>query len=88
LASNALVQAEKFGAEFVVARTAVRLSCDRRPYRVDIGGGHTVQARAVIIATGVQYRKPDLPNLSRFEGLGVLLSAPRKSRPLSAKGKT
>jgi thioredoxin reductase (NADPH) len=75
LASNALVQAEKFGAEFVVARTAVRLGCERRPYRVDIGGGHTVQARTIIIATGAQYRKPDLPNLSRFEGLGVYYGA-------------
>jgi thioredoxin reductase (NADPH) len=70
-----LVQAEKFGAELVVARTAVRLTCDRRPYRIDIGSGHSVQARAVIIATGVQYRKPDIPNLRRFEGLGVYYGA-------------
>jgi thioredoxin reductase (NADPH) len=75
LASNALVQAEKFGAEFVVARTAVRLGCERLPYRVDIGGGHTVQARTVIIATGARYRKPDIPNLGRFEGLGVYYGA-------------
>ena len=75
LASNALVQAEKFGAEFVVARTAARLGCERLPYRVDIGAGHTVQARAVIIATGAQYRKPDIPNLRRFEGLGVYYGA-------------
>lgn len=75
LASNALVQAEKFGAEFVVARTAVRLGCERLPYRVEIGGGHTVQARAVIIATGAQYRRPDIPNLRRFEGLGVYYGA-------------
>jgi thioredoxin reductase (NADPH) len=75
LASNALVQAEKFGAEFVVARTAVRLGCERLPYRVDIGGGHAVQARTVIIATGAQYRKPDIANLGRFEGLGVYYGA-------------
>src|SRR6185436_19739382 len=75
LASNALVQAEKFGAELVVARRAVRLGCERRPYRVDIGGGHIVQARSIIIATGVQYRKPAIQNLSRFEGLGVYYGA-------------
>jgi thioredoxin reductase (NADPH) len=75
LASSALVQAEKFGAEFVVARTAVQLGCERRPYRVDLGGGHIVQARTIIIATGVQYRKPDIPNLGRFEGLGVYYGA-------------
>jgi thioredoxin reductase (NADPH) len=75
LASNALVQAEKFGAELVVARTAARLGCDRLPYRVDIGGGHAVQARTIIIATGVQYRKPDIPDLKSFEGLGVYYGA-------------
>jgi len=75
LASNALVQAEKFGAELVVARTAVHMGCERRPYRVDIGGGHAVQARTIIIATGAQYRKPDISNLSRFEGLGVYYGA-------------
>jgi thioredoxin reductase (NADPH) len=75
LAGRALVQAEKFGAEFVVARTAAGLACDRRLYRLDIGSEKPIQARAVIIAAGVQYRKPDLPNLSRFEGLGVYYSA-------------
>jgi thioredoxin reductase (NADPH) len=75
LARNALVQAEKFGAELAVARTAVRLGCERRPYRVDLGGGVSVQAKTVIIATGVQYRKPDVPDLARFEGLGVYYGA-------------
>jgi thioredoxin reductase (NADPH) len=74
LASNALVQAEKFGAELAVARTALRLGCDR-PYRVELGAGVVVQARSVVIATGVKYRKPDLPNLARFEGVGVYYGA-------------
>src|SRR5439155_6018276 len=74
LASNALVQAEKFGAELAVARTALRLGCEL-PYRVDLGAGVSVQARAVVIAAGVRYRKPDLPNLARFEGLGVYYGA-------------
>jgi thioredoxin reductase (NADPH) len=74
LASNALVQAEKFGAELAVARTASRLGCER-PYRVALGAGAGVQARTVVIATGVQYRRPDLPNLARFEGVGVYYGA-------------
>src|SRR6185295_5582020 len=49
LASRALVQAEKFGAELAVARTAVRLACGRRPFRVDVGAETSVQARAVVI---------------------------------------
>jgi thioredoxin reductase (NADPH) len=74
LANNAIVQAEKFGAEFAVARTAVRLDCGR-PYRVDLGAGTIVQARSIIIASGVRYRKPDIPNLSNYEGIGVYYGA-------------
>ena len=81
LASSALLQAQKFGAELVVARTAARLDCDRRPYRVDVGPDVCVAARTVVIATGVQYRKPDLPDLSRFEGLGIYYGA----TPVEAK---
>ena len=75
LASRAFAQAEKFGAELAVARTAVRLGCERRPFRVDVGAETSVQARAVVIATGVKYRKLELPDLARFEGLGVYYAA-------------
>lgn len=74
LASHAFVQAEKFGAEFAIARSAVRLDCGR-PYRVDLGAGNVVQARAIVIASGVRYRKPDIPNLSGYEGVGVYYGA-------------
>ncbi len=75
LASGALLQAQKFGAELVVARTAVALDCDRLPYRIGLGPGVSVAARTVVIATGVTYRKPDIPNLARFEGVGVYYGA-------------
>ena len=75
LASSALVQAEKFGAELAVARTAIRLSCEQRPYRVDLGGGAAVRSRTVVVASGVAYRKPAIPDLSRFEGVGVYYGA-------------
>src|SRR5262249_32980326 len=75
LASSALLQAQKFGAEFVVARTAVSIHCDRHIHRVDLGAGIVVSARTVVIATGVRYRKPDIPNLSRFEGVGIYYGA-------------
>src|SRR5215470_11041664 len=75
LANSALLQAQKFGAELAVARTAVVLECDRRPYRIGLGPGVRVQARTVVIATGVKYRKLDIPNLCRFEGVGVYYGA-------------
>jgi thioredoxin reductase (NADPH) len=74
LASNAFVQAEKFGAEFAVARTALKLGCDH-PYRLELGAGAVVRARSVVIATGVRYRKPDISDLSSYEGVGVYYGA-------------
>ena len=75
LAGMAFAQAEKFGAEVLIARGATALTCDRKPYRLEIGDGTSVAARSVIIATGAHYRKPDLPNLSSFEGAGVYYNA-------------
>jgi thioredoxin reductase (NADPH) len=75
LAERAYTQAEKFGAEIAIARTAAKLDCDRRPYRIDLGDGASVLARTVVIATGARYRKPPLEALARFEGVGVYYSA-------------
>jgi thioredoxin reductase (NADPH) len=71
LASRALTQAEKFGAELMIARRAKRLACERRPFAVEIDEGPSVLARTVIIATGARYRKLRVENLERFEGAGV-----------------
>jgi thioredoxin reductase (NADPH) len=75
LAGRALSQAEKFGAEVAIARTAVRLDCDSRPYKIHLSDGQVVRTRSIIIATGVRYRKLELPALARYEGLGVFYSA-------------
>src|SRR5262249_47569000 len=75
LATSALVQAEKFGAEMAIARTAAGISCTQRPYPIDLGRGVHVRARAVVIATGAQYRKPDIQDLARFEGVGIYYGA-------------
>jgi thioredoxin reductase (NADPH) len=75
LAGRALSQAEKFGAEVAIARTAIRLDCDSRPYRIYLSDGGMVRTRSIVIATGVKYRKLDLPSLPRFEGAGVFYSA-------------
>jgi thioredoxin reductase (NADPH) len=75
LAARALTQAEKFGAEIVVASGATTLRCDRRPYELEIEGGARVKARAIVIATGAEYRRPGLADLARFEGVGVYYGA-------------
>jgi thioredoxin reductase (NADPH) len=75
LAGRAYTQAQKFGAQVLIAKNAKGLACDRRPYAVQIDNGERVTARTVIIATGAQYRKLRLENLSRFEGAGVYYGA-------------
>jgi thioredoxin reductase (NADPH) len=75
LAGRARIQAEKFGAEIAIARTAVGVRCQTRPYEVVLAGGETVRAKSVLIASGVEYRKPDLEGRERFEGVGVYYGA-------------
>ena len=75
LAQRALTQAEKFGAQLVVARVAVKLHCDEHPYRIETGDGGSVRARAIVIATGAEYRKLELPDLVKYEGVGVYYGA-------------
>jgi len=75
LAGRAFVQAEKFGAHIAVARSAVGLKCDHPPYTVELDDGASIQGRSIIVATGAQYRKLDLPNLAQFEGVGVYYGA-------------
>ena len=71
LAGRAYTQAEKFGAKVAIPRSARRLACDRRPYVLELDDGPPVPARAVIIATGAEYRRLALDDLGRFEGAGV-----------------
>jgi thioredoxin reductase (NADPH) len=75
LTGRAYQQAVKFGAHVLVAKGATRLACEGQRYTVEIDGGPRVEARAVIIATGAEYRKPDIPNLSAFDGAGVYYGA-------------
>ena len=75
LAARAYTQAQKFGAQAVVAQSATRLCCEQKPYAVEIDGGTRIPARTVIIATGAAYRKPEIVNLPRFEGTGVYYGA-------------
>src|SRR3954470_551960 len=62
LAGRAYTQAQKFGAQIVIAKGATNLTCDRKPYAIAIDNGPRVPARAVIIATGVQYRRLTIEN--------------------------
>jgi thioredoxin reductase (NADPH) len=75
LAGRAYSQAQKFGAGMLIPAEVVRLDCERAadggPFALKLAGGRAVQSRAVVIATGARYRRPDCANLKAMEGRGV-----------------
>ena len=76
-ASRALAQASKFGAQFLIGSSVACLSRDPndRTAAVQASDGSVMPARAAIVATGASYRRLPLPNVQRFEGVGVYYSA-------------
>ncbi len=75
LANRAFIQAEKFGAQILVARGARSLKCSCPTYTVELEDGGSVRARTIIVAAGAQYRRLNLPKLAQFEGVGVYYGA-------------
>lgn len=75
LTGRAYTQAQKFGADVVIAENAVHLNCAPKAYRIKMDTGVEVHARTVVIATGAQYRKLPLPNIGQFEGVGIYYGA-------------
>jgi thioredoxin reductase (NADPH) len=75
LAGRAFVQAQKFGAEFLIPAEIARLDCRRDggegPLQLELADGRRLGARAVVIASGARYRRPAIANLATFEGRGV-----------------
>jgi thioredoxin reductase (NADPH) len=75
LAGRAYSQAQKFGAQIMIARGATALTCDRKPYAIRLNDGPAIAARAVIVATGAAYRRLPIENLAEYEGTGVYYGA-------------
>jgi thioredoxin reductase (NADPH) len=71
LAGRAFNQALKFGAEIAVPLKVERLDCSGDPLALELPGNRRLHARAVVIASGARYRRPDISNLATFEGAGV-----------------
>jgi thioredoxin reductase (NADPH) len=82
LTGRAYTQAEKFGAQIMIAKGATGLACAAKPYEVLVDRASRVPARAVIIASGARYRRPALENLARFENAGVYFGATVMERQL------
>jgi thioredoxin reductase (NADPH) len=75
LAERAVIQAEKFGARINVPAQAAALERSDGHYLIKLDDGTAVSGRAVLIATGVRYRKLDVPRLKDFEGTSIFYAA-------------
>ena len=71
LAGRAFTQAEKFGAEVVVPVEVASFDCGGKRHALRLTDGRSVEARAVVVASGAAYRRPAIDGLERFEGRGV-----------------
>ena len=75
LARAALLQAVKFGARLVSPRSVTGLSRGPDGFKVRLDDHNDVAARAVVIASGAQYRRLEIPGVAEFEGRGVYYAA-------------
>ena len=75
LTSRAMQQAWLFGADLVLAQAATGLRADGDDRLVRLSDGGEVRARAVILATGVAWRRLGVPALEALNGAGVFYGA-------------
>ncbi|MEA2247235.1 MAG: thioredoxin reductase [Solirubrobacteraceae bacterium] len=75
LAERAVLQAEKFGADFAVPAEATSLERHDDHYAVGLSDGNVLRGRTLVIATGVRYRRLPVDRLDEFEGSSVYYAA-------------
>ena len=75
LAERAQLQARRFGARLVVPAEAVALTDLDTHFAVELAGGAVVNGRTIIVATGAQYRKLDVPGYADCEKAGCIYYA-------------
>jgi thioredoxin reductase (NADPH) len=92
LSGRARQQALRFGAELLVARSVTDIELNDAsaspsgPHTVVLDDGIRVAASTIILATGVQWRRLDVPGIDRLAGHGVFYGAAR-SEALSVRGR-
>ncbi len=71
LARRAVTQAKRFGTEIIAPRAVESFDLQEHYKRVTLGDGSEISSHVLILATGVAYRRPDIPGIDRFGGAGV-----------------
>ena len=75
LTRNALLQAQRFGARITVPGEVARLGIEEGVRVITLADGARLRTRCILVATGVSYRRLDLPNFRDFEGAGIYYAA-------------
>jgi thioredoxin reductase (NADPH) len=75
LTQNALIQAQRFGATITVPSTVRSLGVDGGERVVTFEDGTRLRTRCVLVASGAQYRKLEVPRFKDFEGAGIYYAA-------------
>jgi thioredoxin reductase (NADPH) len=85
LATRAAAQARRFGAEVLLARPLVDISDDGPDYLAQLSDGTEVRSRSVLVASGVDWRRLEVPGLDALLGAGVYYGA-GPSEAVSCRG--
>lgn len=75
LATRAVVQARRFGAELLLARPLADVSADGPGYVARLSDGTLVRGRSLLFASGVEWRRLDVPGIDELLGAGVYYGA-------------
>src|SRR3989475_4616113 len=75
LATRATVQARRFGAELLLARPLTSVSADGPGYVAELSDGTLIRGRAVLFASGLEWRRLDVPGVDDLLGAGVYYGA-------------
>ena len=75
LTQRAVAQAARFGAEMVLARDVAGLQTRGPVHAIQLAGSDDVEARSVIVATGVSYRRLDATGVDELTGRGIYYGA-------------
>jgi len=75
LSDRSQIQAQKFGARFLISREVSSISEEVGQHSLVLSDGETVRARAIIIATGAKYQRLSVPDYDRYEYQGIHYAA-------------
>jgi len=85
LARRAVAQAQRFGVEILAPQDAVAVRTEGSYRMIKLGDGNEISCHALMIATGVQWRRLEAPGIERLQGAGVYYGG-GSTEALSCKG--